>query len=98
MLFYAYFAVLDMPSHLQQPPLDVRSFVGMPSIIKVTAGFWIGLFFAFNYLHYWYDRQVYSFSNPRIRESIGPLLFGRAEAVATRDVAARAPEHARIET
>jgi hypothetical protein len=74
-LFYASFGVLDMPGHLQPPP-GLDSFEGMPVLIRVTAGLGLGIFFAFNYLHYWYDRQVYSFSNPRIRASVGPLLFG----------------------
>lgn len=42
---------------------------------KVIAGTMIGTFFAFNFLHYYYDRCFYRFRDPNIRRQVGSLLF-----------------------
>jgi hypothetical protein len=73
-VWYLFFAILDRASNLAVP--SVRMFEGASIGAKIFAGVVIGLFFAVNYLHYYYDRCFYSLGNPAIRKSVGPLLFG----------------------
>jgi hypothetical protein len=70
-------------------------FAGASVTAKIIAGVIIGLFFAINYLHYYYDRCFYAFSSPAVRKTVGAHLFQapsrgeRAPAVATAVPAAR---------
>jgi hypothetical protein len=73
-VWYLFFAILDQASNLVVPSL--RMFDGASIGAKLLAGVVIGLFFALNYLHYYYDRCFYSLGNPAIRKSVAPLLFG----------------------
>ena len=73
-LWYKFFAPLDRAGNLSPVP-DVRMFEGAGPGAKAFLGTIIGIFFAFNYLHYYYDRCFYSFANPGVRKLVGPLLF-----------------------
>jgi hypothetical protein len=76
-LWYLFFEPLDKAGNLAPVP-DANMFVGASTGAKVFSGVVIGIFFAFNYLHYYYDRCFYSFANPAVRKSVGPLLFGQS--------------------
>jgi hypothetical protein len=78
-LWYLFFGVLDTAGNLTPVPTP-QAFEGASVAAKLLAGVIIGLFFALNYLHYYYDRCFYAFSNPVIRKTVGPLLLGRSPA------------------
>jgi hypothetical protein len=40
----------------------------------------ISAFFVLNFLHIYYDRCLYLFRGPSVREKISPLLFGTSNA------------------
>jgi hypothetical protein len=73
-LWYMFFGALDKAGNLAPVP-DVRMFEGASAGAKVFLGTVIGIFFAFNYLHYYYDRCFYSFANAGVRKHVAPLLF-----------------------
>ena len=75
MLFYLVFDPLDKAGNLTPPP-EAMTFDGASVGAKLLIGIVVGLFFAFNYLHYYYDRLLYNFGNPGVRKRVGPLLFG----------------------
>ena len=72
---YYVFGYLDLAGNLPQPDKALSLFTGTSPITKIFLGVIIGLFFAFNFLHYYFDRCFYSFRNPAIREHVSPLLF-----------------------
>ena len=77
-LWYFYFShrsSLDLAGSLPKPDDAITLFAGIATPTKFFWGIIIGLFFAFNFLHYYYDRCFYSFRDPAIRERVGPLLF-----------------------
>ena len=77
-LWYFYFShlsSLDLAGSLPKPDDAIKLFAGIATPTKFFWGIIIGLFFAFNFLHYYYDRCFYSFRDPAIRERVGPLLF-----------------------
>ena len=77
-LWYYYFShvsSLDLAGSLPKPDDAIRLFAGIATPTKFFWGIIIGLFFAFNFLHYYYDRCFYSFRDPAVRERVGPLLF-----------------------
>ena len=77
-LWYFYFShlsSLDLAGSLPKPDDAIKLFSGIATPTKFFWGIIIGLFFAFNFLHYYYDRCFYSFRDPAIRERVGPLLF-----------------------
>lgn len=77
-LWYFYFShvsSLDLAGSLPKPDDAIKLFAGIATPTKFFWGIIIGLFFAFNFLHYYYDRCFYSFRDPAIRSRIGPLLF-----------------------
>ena len=78
-LFYLAFGVLDKAGNLSPLP-EVSIFGGASVGAKLLAGTVIGLFFALNYLHYYYDRVFYSFTNPAVRARVAPLLLNRQAA------------------
>jgi len=86
-LFYLMFAMLDKAGNLSPVP-EVGMFGGASVGAKLLAGTVIGLFFALNYLHYYYDRCFYSFHNPAVRARVAPLLLGPQPEPAKRSVAA----------
>jgi len=78
LLWYFYFSHLsnlDLAGSLPKPDQAILLFTGIAPLTKFFWGIVIGLFFAFNFLHYYYDRCFYSFRDPAIRERVGPLLF-----------------------
>jgi hypothetical protein len=75
-LFYLVFDQLDKAGSPAPVP-DRRMFEGASFGAKLLAGVVIGLFFAINYLHYYYDRCFYAFSNPAVRKHVAPLLLER---------------------
>ena len=78
LLWYFFFSrlyTLDLAGDLPKPDQAIRLFAGIAPLTKIFWGVVIGLFFAFNFLHYYYDRCFYSFRDPAIRERVGPLLF-----------------------
>jgi len=74
-VWYLFFQSLDRAAQLAPVP-NTMMFYGISAPVKFVSGLVIGCFFAFNYLHYYYDRCLYSFGNPAIRKSVGPLVFG----------------------
>lgn len=74
-LFYLVFEPLDRAGNLAPMP-NARTFEGATAGSKLLAGVVMGVFFALNYLHYYYDRCFYAFSKPAVRKHVGPLLFG----------------------
>ena len=77
-LWYFYFShlsSLDLAGSLPKPDDAIKLFANIATPTKFFWGIIIGLFFAFNFLHYYYDRCFYSFRDPAIRERVGPLLF-----------------------
>jgi len=77
-LWYFYFShrsSLDLAGSLPKPDDAITLFAGIATSTKFFWGIIIGLFFAFNFLHYYYDRCLYSFRDPAIRDRVGPLLF-----------------------
>ena len=52
-------------------------FAGASPAARFLAGLAIGFFFSFSFLHYYYDRCLYSFSVPGVRRAVGPLLLGQ---------------------
>ena len=74
-LWYYYLKNLDLAGGLPLPHVAIKRFLDIPASTKFFSGIIIGLFFAFNFLHYYYDRCFYSFRDPAIRERVGPLLF-----------------------
>jgi hypothetical protein len=65
---------LDRAGNLYPLP-TAQIFAGAAPFAKVLAGVIIGLFFAVNYLHYYYDRCFYAFSSPAVRKTVGAALF-----------------------
>jgi hypothetical protein len=78
-----FFAQLDFASKLTPLPPE-RIFEGASAAARLSAGVIVGFFFAFNYLHYYYDRCLYSFGVPGVRKAVMPLLFGTASRAAPR--------------
>ena len=78
-LGHLFFGSLDTAGNLTPIP-TLQAFEGASVAAKLSAGVIIGLFFALNYLHYYYDRCFYGFSNSVIRKTVGPLLFGPSPA------------------
>jgi hypothetical protein len=74
-LFYMVFDQLDKAGSPAPVP-DERIFEGASVGARILAGVVIGLFFALNYLHYYYDRCFYAFSDPAVRKNVAPLLLG----------------------
>ena len=66
---------LNIAGALPAPEDAIKLFNGIAASTKFFWGIIIGIFFAFNFLHYYYDRCFYSFRDPAIRERVGPLLF-----------------------
>lgn len=79
LLFYKFFDPLDRAGGLSPVP-DAMAFAGASIGAKLLAGVVIGLFFAINYLHYFYDRYFYAFSSPAVRKAVAPLLFRAVKA------------------
>ena len=67
---------LDLTAKLTPLPA-ADAFAGASSAARFLAGLAIGFFFSFSFLHYYYDRCLYSFSVPGVRRAIGPLLFAQ---------------------
>jgi len=65
---------LDRAGNLYPVP-SAMLFAGASSGAKILAGVIIGLFFALNYLHFYYDRCFYAFSSPAVRKTVGAHLF-----------------------
>jgi len=65
---------LDRAGNLYPVP-NAMIFAGAATGAKIIAGVIIGLFFALNYLHYYYDRCFYAFSSPAVRKTVGAHLF-----------------------
>jgi hypothetical protein len=65
---------LDRAGNLYPIP-SAMIFAGASVTAKIIAGVIIGLFFALNYLHYYYDRCFYAFSSPAVRKTVGAHLF-----------------------
>jgi hypothetical protein len=72
---------LDHAGNLAPLP-DLRIFSGASTAAKLVVGVIMGLFFALNYLHYYYDRCFYAFSSPAVRKTVAPLLFRQRASVA----------------
>jgi hypothetical protein len=85
--FYLFFGTLDRAGNLSPVPTEL-AFLGSSTGAKILAGVVIGLFFALNYLHYYYDRCFYAFSSEAVRKTVGVHLFG-APAPATRQPASQ---------
>jgi hypothetical protein len=51
---------------------------GAPMSARLLAAFAIGAFFTIDFLHYYYDRCLYRFRDPAVRERVVPLLLGQA--------------------
>jgi len=69
-----FLAPLDLTAQLT--PLPTReAFRGASVAARIGAGLAIGAFFGFSFLHYYYDRCLYSFSIEGVRRAVGPLLF-----------------------
>ena len=75
LFWYFYFPHLNLAGELPKPDETLSLFSGISSLTKFFWGIMIGLFFAFNFLHYYYDRCFYSFRDPAIRKHVGTLLF-----------------------
>ena len=69
-----FLAPLDLTSKLTPTP-TVHLFEGASTLARVGAGLVIGAFFGFSFLHYYYDRCLYSFSIEGVRRAVGPLLM-----------------------
>lgn len=65
---------LDLTSRLTPLPA-ADAFAGASPAGRFIAGLAIGFFFSFSFLHYYYDRCLYSFSVPGVRRVVAPLLF-----------------------
>ena len=74
-LYYLVFGSLNQAGNLMPLP-DTMIFVGNSSAEKVGIGLVTGLFFAFAFLHFYYDRCLYRFGDPIVQRNVGPLLFG----------------------
>jgi hypothetical protein len=74
LVLYLTCAQLDRAGNLSPVP-DAMIFAGASVGAKLLAGVIIGLFFAINYLHYYYDRCFYAFSSPAVRKAVVPLLL-----------------------
>jgi hypothetical protein len=68
---------LDLTGNLT-PPQAADLFAGASHAARFGAGLAIGFFFSFSFLHYYYDRCLYSFSVPGVRRAVGPLLLQAA--------------------
>lgn len=73
-----FLAPLDFTTKLVPLPRP-DLFHGASTAARVGAGLVIGFFFSFSFLHYYYDRCLYSFSVPGVRRAIAPLLLGAAK-------------------
>jgi hypothetical protein len=72
-----FLAPLDLTGKLT--PLPSRElFAGASAAVRFSAGLVIGFFFSFSFLHYYYDRCLYSFSVPGVRRVVAPLLLRAA--------------------
>jgi hypothetical protein len=89
-LWYQVFGQFDRGGNLTPLP-DSRWFEGASIGAKMLAGFAIGSFFTLDFLHYYYDRCFYSFSNPAVRKQVAPLLLGEIKARLEPVTAAVAP-------
>jgi hypothetical protein len=85
MVLYLTCEQLDRAGNLYPVP-SASTFAGASIAAKLLAGVIIGLFFAINYLHYYYDRCFYAFSTPAVRKTVGAHLF-RAPAARSVQVA-----------
>jgi hypothetical protein len=74
-LWYLFFEPLNKAGNLAPVPTET-DFTGAATGARLLAGAVIGVFFALNYLHYYYDRCLYAFSTPAIRKTVTPLLLG----------------------
>ena len=74
---------LDRAGNLYPVP-SASIFAGASIAAKLLAGIIIGLFFALNYLHYYYDRCFYAFSTPAVRKTVGTHLFRTSASPAAR--------------
>ena len=79
LLAYWAFGPLNKAGNLAPVP-DAQLFEGISSGAKIFVGVVVGLFFALNYLHYYYDRCLYAFSSKAVRENVAPLLLGSPTA------------------
>ena|GEM_PF-3398200 len=77
--FYLTFGPYDKPSFLLPLP-DATTYARVTVLGRTLIGLTIGAFFALNFLHFYYDRCLYRFSEPSVREKISPLLFGTSGA------------------
>jgi hypothetical protein len=69
-----FFEPLNKAANLSPVP-DTLWFSGASPLARCFSGVAIGGFFAFNFLHYYYDRCLYSFTRPGVRKAVMPLLF-----------------------
>lgn len=69
-----FFSPLDVTANLTPLP-TVEAFQGASASARAGAGLIIGTFFSFSFLHYYYDRCLYSFSVTGVREAVAPLLL-----------------------
>jgi hypothetical protein len=76
-----FFQPLDLTANLTPIP-KLSMFEGAGGLARAAAGLVIGGIFAFSFLHYYYDRCLYSFSSPGVRQAVGPLLLGSPPAAA----------------
>lgn len=86
-----FFAPLDFTGRLTPLP-TVDAFADTTTLARVIAGLAIGAFFAFSFLHYYYDRCLYSFSVAGVRRAVGPLLFAPTPTQRARLESPHAPE------
>jgi hypothetical protein len=70
-----FFQPLDLTVNLTPIP-KLSMFAGAGGPARAAAGLVIGGIFSFSFLHYYYDRCLYSFSSPGVRRAVGPLLLG----------------------
>jgi hypothetical protein len=56
------------------PPAQLHTSIPAPHLLKV--GLIAGVFFTFNYLHYYYDACFYKLREPAVRSRVAPYLLG----------------------
>jgi hypothetical protein len=71
-----FLAPLDLTGKLTPLP-TLGMFEGASDAARFAAGLVIGFFFSFSFLHYYYDRCLYSFSVDGVRRAVGPLIFSQ---------------------
>jgi hypothetical protein len=97
LLLGMFFEPLDITARLTPIP-NLHIFEGAGTLVRAGVGLVIGSIFGFSFLHYYYDRCLYSFSVPGVRAAIGPLLLGPpkhapATPVGSPASASQAPAH-----